>query len=500
MLRAALISLLRVVLADPPAGDTILLVLLHEGHTGTHALCEALGKLRCVHADCGEPHFSEGDMAAFVRSAKGARYAVRMYRSVGSVNGLAALHNMTLLQPWIWTRRIRFLPHVRLDLMRWSLSNYCKLGGGCAWEANDPQFLTSGLKWEEVGAETPASGVEMTNEKLSEALKSKAEFTHHEWEVFGIKDVRDEHFIKAGGMYFKPAVLNATGHARVTKHVYALARLDKVASKLLMLWAMQVMAMARLPRLLTRALYYEDLLAAGTGGRDLDAYLQWILAQLDPGYHGGCESNHDSFGTVGTSSSKSPAERCADCKGVSKVHSADISSWVQNAAEVRSHFQRKMASWTFASQAVGPSLQLCPLTSCSKLGNAWLQTLRRWPPAAPSGGANQNGSTCVRPNPYREVQSFLQMPCATCFKINRGRPQSPRLGDCSSIVGCHSLGCSFCTNSPPQIPCLTLDDDRGRPATARVEAIVPVVRSGTPAQHTEFLDLKILGSKARGPG
>ncbi len=63
----------------------------------------------------------------------------------------------------------------------------------------------SGLKWKEVGAAKTAYGDKLTNEKLSEALEGQTEFTKEEWEAFDIKDVRMEHFIKAGEKYFKPA-------------------------------------------------------------------------------------------------------------------------------------------------------------------------------------------------------------------------------------------------------------------------------------------------------
>jgi hypothetical protein len=36
-------------------------------------------------------------------------------------------------------------------------------------------------------------------------LRSKTEFTKQEWEAFGIKDLRTDHFIKSGDLYFQPA-------------------------------------------------------------------------------------------------------------------------------------------------------------------------------------------------------------------------------------------------------------------------------------------------------
>ena len=91
-------------LGHPPSGDTQMLMIIHTGHTGTHALCEALGKLSCVKAACDEPSWSEGGMASFVRGAHGKKFAVRMYRS-------DPVNNLGSLQSWISANRIFFFPH-----------------------------------------------------------------------------------------------------------------------------------------------------------------------------------------------------------------------------------------------------------------------------------------------------------------------------------------------------------------------------------------------------
>jgi hypothetical protein len=38
-----------------------------------------------------------------------------------------------------------------------------------------------------------------------ELLKGKTVFTEEEWARFGIRDLRSNHFIEAGGSYYKPA-------------------------------------------------------------------------------------------------------------------------------------------------------------------------------------------------------------------------------------------------------------------------------------------------------
>ena len=65
---------------------------------------------------------------------------------------------------------------------------------------------TLGSKWLPVGDTEPTTGRNLEHENLAEALRSKAEFTKQEWEAFGIKDLRTDHFIKSGDSYFQPAV------------------------------------------------------------------------------------------------------------------------------------------------------------------------------------------------------------------------------------------------------------------------------------------------------
>eukprot|EP00966_Prymnesium_polylepis_P032498 755494-Prymnesium_polylepis.1 len=70
--------------------------------------------------------------------------------------------------------------------------------------------LASGLKWKESGPELPANGKELNNEKLSQELKSKVEFTENEWKQFGIKKLQMGHCIRSGNKYFQPAELDLT--------------------------------------------------------------------------------------------------------------------------------------------------------------------------------------------------------------------------------------------------------------------------------------------------
>ena len=83
----------------------------------------------------------------------------------------------------------------------------------CAAYAQPRRLLTcssaSGLRWKEAGTELPANGKELSNEKLSKALRSKVEFTAVEWEDFGINELQMDHCIRAGDKYFKPVTHEA---------------------------------------------------------------------------------------------------------------------------------------------------------------------------------------------------------------------------------------------------------------------------------------------------
>jgi hypothetical protein len=63
----------------------------------------------------------------------------------------------------------------------------------------------SGLKWRRTGGEKPNHGEELKHKGLASGLTKRTEFTREEWDAFGIKDLRMEHFIKSGPSYFQPA-------------------------------------------------------------------------------------------------------------------------------------------------------------------------------------------------------------------------------------------------------------------------------------------------------
>ena len=116
--------------------STVLVLLNHVGHTGSHAVCETLSSLSCFDGICSEQYEGQdtfwGLSNEVDRSTKPFVVAI-----VGFYKGwdLGELKR----QPLFLEGRVRVLTLVRTDLMRWSLSQYCKYGGSC-FESGDPQF------------------------------------------------------------------------------------------------------------------------------------------------------------------------------------------------------------------------------------------------------------------------------------------------------------------------------------------------------------------------
>ena len=64
-------------------------------------------------------------------------------------------------------------------------------------------FCVPGSAWYSVGRDPPSHGNELTNAALAEALLQKHEFSRAEVEIFELKGVEDDSFIKVGdGLYF----------------------------------------------------------------------------------------------------------------------------------------------------------------------------------------------------------------------------------------------------------------------------------------------------------
>ena len=60
-----------------------------------------------------------------------------------------------------------------------------------------------GLKWRSVGMTAPSSGRELTNKKLSSALKQSTEFTVTDLESFELPEIEAGDYIKSGSCIFK---------------------------------------------------------------------------------------------------------------------------------------------------------------------------------------------------------------------------------------------------------------------------------------------------------
>jgi hypothetical protein len=71
--------------------------------------------------------------------------------------------------------------------------------------AVDRRFvLAPGLQWRNAGDKKPSKGEELTHERLAAALERTTQFTHEEWNAFGIANLRINHFIQSGASYFLP--------------------------------------------------------------------------------------------------------------------------------------------------------------------------------------------------------------------------------------------------------------------------------------------------------
>ena len=86
----------------------------------------------------------------------------------------------------------------------------CRVGrhhwSSCSCQACVGDLLKTVLKWRKIGATEPEpGGRELDNPELAQALaRNKTEFTQEEWDAFCIKDLRMDHFVKAGGSFFVP--------------------------------------------------------------------------------------------------------------------------------------------------------------------------------------------------------------------------------------------------------------------------------------------------------
>ena len=68
-----------------------------------------------------------------------------------------------------------------------------------------PEAQTVGLKWTNVGAVAPTGGRELTNAKLSFALKRITDFTAEDLATYELAQLQPTDYIKSGGSYFQPA-------------------------------------------------------------------------------------------------------------------------------------------------------------------------------------------------------------------------------------------------------------------------------------------------------
>ena len=279
MARAATMLCLLASLCGRAAADgkTTLILLNHESHSGSHAVCQALGKLGCVEGFCGQ-EFVFGPMPEqlleLLRASRRRFIIAIVTFGNGHTNGwdvksLVAHSNL------VREGRLRVVTHIRTDLMRWALSEYCKTGhvADC-FEDSDPQFHKGG--------------------------------------------------------------------ATAERHAYNLPALEDVAAQLRKRWLAQAEAtklVAASNSSLATLSFYEDFLRAGEA-----AYSAWLYRWLVDGHHSGRSSSEDA----------ACAFEDAASTGVTKFHSDDISTFVENDGEVRDLFASdRFGSWEAVAWGAG---------------------------------------------------------------------------------------------------------------------------------------------------
>jgi hypothetical protein len=71
-------------------------------------------------------------------------------------------------------------------------------------------MYASGLTWIDLGHSQPGKGRLLVNAQLASDLTSKTEFTEHEWDAFGITDLRVHDWIQSSdGRSFTPITLDS---------------------------------------------------------------------------------------------------------------------------------------------------------------------------------------------------------------------------------------------------------------------------------------------------
>eukprot|EP00966_Prymnesium_polylepis_P259104 5984337-Prymnesium_polylepis.1 len=91
----------------------------------------------------------------------------------------------------------------------------------------------SGLEWHNVGDSRPASGSEITNTKLAQALEEQTCFTHDELTALRVGDLHLDDFIQSGTSYFKPSEskLARAATIEVLRSRLAPGEWERIASK-----------------------------------------------------------------------------------------------------------------------------------------------------------------------------------------------------------------------------------------------------------------------------
>ena len=127
-----------------PTDKATVVLLNHRAHTGSHALCEALGKLECFASECSERLEHSGSSGQILARAANASKPYFVTIVMLTDDWLRRLPHFVRRPAGSEVARVRVLTLVRRDLMRWSLSLYCKMGPACPPHEADPRGFPEG--------------------------------------------------------------------------------------------------------------------------------------------------------------------------------------------------------------------------------------------------------------------------------------------------------------------------------------------------------------------
>jgi hypothetical protein len=128
-------------------------------------------------------------------------------RALGCVSGsprstaLAAAASTTGARVWFWQMGDLYASMIGTTVLRIREVPPCPAqhrGKVCVYSRH-------ALRWERLGDSPPSGTPVLDNAALAEALTRTTEFTEAEWSAFAVDELRDDHVVQSGDVFFKPA-------------------------------------------------------------------------------------------------------------------------------------------------------------------------------------------------------------------------------------------------------------------------------------------------------